>query len=540
VRKIPEKNGGWSVLRTIRSYGVDTIFGIPGTHNLEFYRHLSSLHIKPITSRHEQGAGYAAIGWSLQTGLPGVVITTSGPGLLNVLSAFGTAFCESVPLIVLSPGVSRGQEFADNGSLHETKDSIGATGAIGLWSRRPSTARDAVELIHEAFALFATNRPRPVHIEVPLDVLESKAGIAGQILEKRTPRGENRLNANELGLGVEALTSAKNPVVVSGGGSAIAAVELRKLAESLGAPVVSTINGKAVLPESHPLSVGSELRLPSAQALVNTADVAVLVGTKMGVEEFWGGVISPEGTVIRIDRDPSQKNKNVLSNIALIGDSGAVLKEINDSLSLASAPIYGWLGELGFQELRERLRREAVRISPFLMTIAEEISAAIPRDAVVSGDSSQITYLAMTSTTRLDQPRSFLYPAAYATLGFGLPAAIGAKIASPTRPVVCVVGDGALMFSLQEMITASEQRLDLTLVCVDNGGYGEIRQNQIDRGIQPVGVDLHQPDWLSVATGLGFASRRVVTHSGIRPSIESAIQMGGLQFVHIPLESLSK
>src|SRR6185312_4008683 len=123
-------NAGYAILKTLRNYGVDTIFGIPGTHNLEFYRHLAPLGIHPVTTRHEQGAGYGADGWAQQTGLPGVVITTSGPGLLNALSAAGTAYCESRPLIILSPGVALGAEFADIGSLHETKDSTAAAGAI--------------------------------------------------------------------------------------------------------------------------------------------------------------------------------------------------------------------------------------------------------------------------------------------------------------------------------------------------------------------------------------------------------------------------
>lgn len=539
MHSIPENNAGRSILQTIRNHGIDTIFGIPGTHNLEFYRHLKPLGIKPVTTRHEQGAGYAAIGWSLQTGLPGVVITTSGPGLLNALSAVGTAYCESVPMIVLSPGVARGDEFADNGALHETKDSTGAAGAIGLWSRRVQSASEAVEAVHEAFALFATGRPRPVHIEVPLDVLEAETDCAESALAVRPAKDAVAPDAEQLRRAVDALNAAERPVIVSGGGAVVAASALRSLADALGAPVVATINGKSVLPESHPLSVGSELRLPAAHELVNSADVLLLVGTKMGVEEFWGGEIAPQGTVIRVDRVSSQAHKNVASDIALIADSKTVLEALNAGITRQASEPFGWLGESGLRELRERLHQDAVAISPKLMSVAEEISSVIPSEAIVAGDSSQITYLAMTSTTRLDHPRSFLYTAAYATLGFGLPAAIGAKVGAPERPVVCVVGDGALMFAIQEMVTAAEQQLDLTLVCVDNGGYGEIRQNEIDRDIQPVGVDLHQPDWPTMARGMGFTAQQVSAPDELAPVIRDAINAGGLQFVHVPLVNVS-
>ncbi|ERK69644.1 thiamine pyrophosphate enzyme, TPP binding domain protein, partial [Leifsonia aquatica ATCC 14665] len=178
---------GWVLIETLRNYGVDTVFGIPGTHNLEFYRPLTALGVHPVTTRHEQGAGYAADGWSLQTGKPGVVITTSGPGLLNALSAAGTAYCESRPMILLSPGPARGREFADVGTLHETKDQLGAASAIVEWGRRVQSAEEAVQAVHDAFALFATGRPRPVYIEVPLDLLEEETELPAESLAARAP-----------------------------------------------------------------------------------------------------------------------------------------------------------------------------------------------------------------------------------------------------------------------------------------------------------------------------------------------------------------
>ncbi|HWT32128.1 MAG TPA: thiamine pyrophosphate-binding protein, partial [Microbacterium sp.] len=188
-------NAGLAVLQTLCGYGVDTVFGIPGTHNLEFYRHLPRLRMRAVTSRHEQGAGYAADGWAQRTGMPGVVITTSGPGLLNALSAAGTAYCESRPLILLSPGVALGAEFADVGTLHETKDAVAASGAIVEWSRRVSTAAEAVQAVHDAFALFRTGRPRPVHIEVPLDVLEGTADVPHADREPRPESGPTAAHA---------------------------------------------------------------------------------------------------------------------------------------------------------------------------------------------------------------------------------------------------------------------------------------------------------------------------------------------------------
>lgn len=169
---ITYRNGGAAVVETLAAHGVDTVFGIPGTHNLELYRNFAAAGITPVTPRHEQGAGYAAEAYARVGGRPGVVVTTSGPGLLNAMTAAATAYAESQPMLVVSPGVPTGTEGADLGMLHETKDSTGAMDRIVRWSRRARSADDAAAAITDAFASFTGGRPRPVHVEIPVDVLE--------------------------------------------------------------------------------------------------------------------------------------------------------------------------------------------------------------------------------------------------------------------------------------------------------------------------------------------------------------------------------
>lgn len=170
-------NTGLAMLRIVRAHGIDTIFGIPGTHNLEFYRHLPRLGIRAVTSRHEQGAGYAADAWAQRSELPGVVITTSGPGLLNALSSAGTAYCEYRPMLILAPGPARGREASTIGTLHETKDQLGAVSSVIDAAVRVHSAEEAVEAVHAAFDVFRGPRPRPVYIEVPLDLLEDRKSV---------------------------------------------------------------------------------------------------------------------------------------------------------------------------------------------------------------------------------------------------------------------------------------------------------------------------------------------------------------------------
>lgn len=519
---------GRAVLETIRAYGVTAIFGIPGTHNLELYRPLADLGIRAVTNRHEQGSGYGADGWAQQTGLPGVVITTSGPGLQNAMSAIGTAFCESRPMIVLSPGVPLGAEFADVGTLHETKDATAMVGAIAEWSRRVRSAAEAVEAVHDAFTLFRTGRPRPVHIEIPLDVLEAPADVPLTDRQARPAPDPAAGDPSSIAEAASLLVSARTPVIVAGGGATDAAAEVTALAERLGAPVLTTLNGKGVVDERHPLSLGSNLRLAAARAVAEAADVLLVIGSKLGEAELWAPRLEARGAVIRVDISPAQRDKNLAASIGITGDAATVGAALLAALpSSARAP-------RDLTAERAAIDAEMRETAPDAVALAEIIVEALPDDAIVVGDSSQIVYMALGSVLSSARPHSLLYTPTYATLGYGLPAAIGARVAQTARPVVTVIGDGALMFCVNELVTAVEQRLDVTIVCVDNGGYAEIRQNEVDRGMAPVGVDLVQPDWAALATAFGATGRRVERREDIVSSIRSAIAEGGVQLVHIP------
>ncbi|WP_231702925.1 thiamine pyrophosphate-binding protein [Tsukamurella asaccharolytica] len=517
---------GRAVMECVAAYGVTTIFGIPGTHNLELYRPLADLGIRAVTNRHEQGAGYGADGWSQRTGLPGVVITTSGPGLQNALSAIGTAFCESRPLLVISPGTARGAEFADVGTLHETKNASAMVDAVAQWSRRVVTAEAAVEAVHDAFELFRSSRPRPVHIEIPLDLLEESAGVDPEVRRARPSGGAGAPDPAGVARAVQLLRGAERPVIIVGGGATRATAQVADLAQRLSAPVLTTTNGKGVLDEHHPLSLGANLRLPSAREFAEGADVLLVVGSKLGEAELWWPAIEPRGAVIRIDVSADQLDKNLAATVGLRGDSAAVLDALLEGVPAGDRPTPD------LEPLRRAIAEETRAAAPTTVALAEDIAAAVPDGAIVAGDSSQIIYLGLSNVLKQDSPRRFLYMPTYATLGYGLPAAIGARIAEPDRPVVAVLGDGALMFSVNELATAVEQRVDLTIVCVDNGGYAEIKQNEVDRAIAPIGVELHQPDWPALAEAFGARGRRV-TRDELRDAIAASVESGGVHLLHL-------
>jgi len=524
-------NAGWAVLSTLKNYGVETVFGIPGTHNLELYRHLPALGIKAVTTRHEQGAGYSADGFAQVSSGVGVVITTSGPGLLNALSAMGNAYCESRPMIVLSPGVSQGLENSNIGILHETKSTIGASDSVAAWSKRVSSASEAVQAIHDAFEMFRYGRPRPVHIEIPLDVLEAESDASPEQMKARPAREHHSPSRQDVKAAAAVLAASKNPAIVAGGGAVSAARELTSLAEMLQAPVLTSLNGKGAVDENHPLSLGSELRIARSLELLNQADVVLMVGTKVGEAELWGNKFEPKGKVIRIDRIPTQLDVNWIPDMKLVADSKQVLAEL--AIALKDAPKRD---NADLTKVRQEIADSVHEVSSQLVEISKLICSSIPSNSVVTGDSSQITYFGMASVFKASRPSQFLYTPTYATLGYGLSAAIGAKLADPAANVLSVLGDGALMFSIQEFATAAEQQLDLTVVLIDNGGYGEIKNNEAANGINPIGVDLFQPDWVALVESFGGSGHRVTDKNQLRELVAKATAESGISLVHVPIE----
>ena len=513
--------GGAAVVDALVAHGVRDVFGIPGTHNLELYRYLPESGIRHVVTRHEQGAGYAADGYARVSGRPGVVITTSGPGITNAITALGTSYADSVPVLAISPGVPRGRVGADFGWLHEVKNQQAALDAVCGRSIRVESADALPEAIAEVFEQFATSRPRPVHLEVPVDVLEGpwvRRALTARSLP--SPVAPDRARVEQI---AAALDGAQRPLVVAGGGTRQATNQVRTLAD-LGLPVLTTVNGKGVLDERHPSSLGAGIRLAAAHQVVNDADVLLVVGSELGDSDLWGGVVEPgrpgERIVIRVDLDPAQMHKNVTADLPVVGDAAQVLTEL-----------VGLLRDKGFArrtpsaEDRAAVTDDAQDDAGPWAEIQRVIAAAVPAETVVAGDSSQVTYYGTVHYWPMGPESRLLYPTGYATLGYGLPAAIGAKVADPERPVVALVGDGAAMFSIQELITATEQRLAIPLVVVDNGGYAEIREQMVDRGITPQAVDLHRPDVPALARAVGAHGLEAKAVEELGPLVAEALTM---------------
>jgi acetolactate synthase-1/2/3 large subunit len=487
---------GTAMIEALEANGVRVVFGIPGTHNIELYRGLGrSDSIAHVLTKHEQGAAYAADGYARASGRAAVVITTSGPGLTNALTGMANAYADSIPMLVISPGIPTGQERSDIGWLHEMKDQRGAVDNVVERSVRVGTPLAAVDAIHEAFARWHVERPRPVHIEVPLDVLEQKwtHGAVADGYPAAFPAAPSPAAVEGVRRAVDA---SQRVVMIAGGGAVGAAADVTALAELLAAPVLTTTLGKGVIDERHALSVGEFATSEAVEPLLQDADLIIALGTEFAEPRVYRALTAP---IIRVDIDTAQLQKNVRAAIPVHADTG----EFARALLAALAPRAPRENDGRAVSARERALAASQPWTGRWRRIQDVLSAALPVDVIVTGDSSQVSYLGTGPYWRFAAPRHYIVTTGFSTLGYSLPAAIGAKIAHPEKGVVCLVGDGAFLFSAQEVLTAVEMRLPLPIIVVDNHGFAEIRQNMRDADLTPLAVDYSGLELSAFASAVG-------------------------------------
>jgi thiamine pyrophosphate-dependent acetolactate synthase large subunit-like protein len=520
--------GGALVVDALVRNGVDLVFGIPGTHNLEIYRSLSGSGIRHVAPRHEQGGGYAADAYARVSGRPGVLLTTTGPGLTNACTAAATAHADSVPMLLISPGVPRGMERRDIGWLHEVRDQHAHMAAL-VDSHRVDSAAEAAAVIDGAFARWKLQRPRPVHVEVPVDVLsetvEEAPPTTVAVIDEPSP------SEAELASAAEVLTAASSVLIVAGGGARTATAELREVAEWLDAPVLTTVNGKGALPEDHRLSLGASIRLPEAYEIIRSAAALLVVGSVLGDDELWGNVIEHQGPVVRIDVDASQLHKNLDASHPLHGRAKRCLRGLREQ---RPASVEGALGARA-AELRARLEAAAEREGAPFAPWHEALRQVLPVDAIIAGDSAQVSYFGTAHQWPAQHPGQFVYPAGYATLGYGIPGGIGAALAAPRTPVAVVAGDGGTMFSIQEFATAVDLGLPLPVVVMNNGGFQEIREGMEAAGIAPLAVDVRSPDWPMLGRALGGAGVQATTPAALAAEVTAALARDVPTLIEVPM-----
>ena len=528
--------GGRAVAHALAAHGVKVVWGIPGTHNLEVYAGLSQAGVRHLSPRHEQGAAFAADGYARVTGRVGVCVTTSGPAVMNAATALGQAYSDSIPVLLVAAGMPLRQPGLGNGDLHETKDLIGALDGIVGYAHRVTSVAEIPVAIAQAFGRMTTGRPRPVVIEIPYDLLVEE----GDVRPAPAPPPPVLAPAPAaIDAAAAVLSHAHRPAILAGGGASGAAAELRLVAERLGAPVACSINGKGTLAEDHRLSVGAGYALRAVKELVDDSDAVLVAGSELAPSDLWWGPLDLAGKAVRIDVDPAQIVTNAVPEVSIVADARLALGALLDELGAGEGFDPDDPGAPGVERaarFRAAFREQAAEDGARWSDVLASISGAIGRDGIVVADNAMVAYFGALSTIPAHHPRSFLFPTGYGTLGYAVPAGIGAKVGRPHDRVVALSGDGGLMFTVGELAAGAQAGVALPVVVVDNSGYGEIRREMAERGDPPLGVDFDSPDFAALARALGCHGVFADSRAALDEALEGAFEVDRPTVIHVRSE----
>jgi len=513
---------GEVLVKLLEAYGVDTVFGIPGVHTVELYRGLPSTRIRHVTPRHEQGAAFMADGYARVSGKPGVCFLITGPGVTNASTAMGQAYSDSVPMLVISAVNNTDDLGMGYGRLHELPDQRNVTAGFTVFSHTLLDPQDLAQVLARAFASFQGGRPGPVHLEIPVNVITQHVSYLHSDAVVCPRPGPDASLVRRAALEIAA---ARKPLVFLGGGSIAAGSWARKLAERLGAPVVLTLAAKGVVDERHPLCLGATLPFVPVRELIAESDMVIAVGTEFSETDrnLLPEPVTISGSLVRIDIEPEQLMRTHRPDIPILSDAGLALEALCDALGEGGASGWGGQAALRVQRVRSALRDGLDKDVLRRIRLVDALRTALPAEAVLVTDSTQLAYEA-NHHFPVYQARGYLTcTTGFGTLGWALPAAIGARLSNPGRPVVCIIGDGGLQFTLPELASAVEAGVPVAVIVWNNQGYGEIRDYMAAKGLPLIGVDLYTPDLVAVARGLGCRAERALSFDQLASLVGEAV-----------------
>jgi acetolactate synthase-1/2/3 large subunit len=496
-------NGAQELANSLVELGTEVAFGLPGVHNLPLWEALAATGIRLIGVRHEQTAGYAADGYARATGKLGVALVTTGPGAANTLGAVGEAKASAAPILVVAtdipsslrrPGVVRGV-------LHETSDQRAMFAPVTKGGFTVRTADDIGPEVYRAARLALRPQTGPVYLGVPTDFLRETVPHR----EPPAPLAEqDEIDVPDLARAEVYLTDARRPVIWAGGGAlrSGAGEAIGKLAETLAAPVITTFAARGLLPPDHPCLAPNPVHAPEVAELWDEADVVLAVGTDFDGLMTQNWLMPRPERLIAINVDPADAAKNYEPDITLVGDARRVVERLLPKPRNGLAALRSRLDAIG-RRVRQRVRDEEPLAADLLSTLEE----VLPPDAVLVSDMCVPGYW-IGGFHRVPAPRKLAYPMGWGTLGFGFPASLGAAAAGVGR-TICVCGDGGFLYGCGDLATLAQEQLPVTVIIVDDGGYGMLRFDQDREGLPHRGVDWDSPDFVGVARSFGVHAERV-------------------------------
>ena len=524
--------GGQAVVRALAEHGVEVAFGIPGVHTLALYDALIDSPIRHILGRHEQGVGFMADGYARASGKPGVALVITGPGVTNVATAVGEAYTDSSPVLVVASAEDQRWAGKMMGHYHDIRDQTEAIRPVTASQAQATAVGEVAPAIGAAFARMASARPRPAYVEIPRDVLESEAEITFPdpvVVERPGPAAE------QIAAACQDIAGAKRVVIIAGGGAVACAAGagIAAIAERLGTPVITSQMGKGVIPEDHPYALGNLWGQGNpVDTLLRKADLALVFGTKLGGAETEDGAMRLPATVIRVDIDPEEVERNYRPSRAIVADAGKTAAAIDVALASAGISKTGWSAE---EVARTRTAALENQFGAENAAYLAALRRAIPRDGILVNDTTMMTYTAA-KFYPVYAPRTFLVPAGYLTLGFSMPAAIGAKIAQPDKVVVAIVGDGGFQFTMHELATAKQFGVGLPIVIFNDSTYTAVKMEQAmqyDR--RYLGVDLENPDFVKLAAAYGIPGVRANSPAEMEEAVVAASGRDVPTIIDVPI-----
>ncbi|MBC2580495.1 biosynthetic-type acetolactate synthase large subunit [Clostridium sp. DJ247] len=520
-----------AVIQGLREEKVKVVFGYPGAAVLPIYEALRNSDIDHILVRHEQAAGHSASGYARATGTTGVCIVTSGPGATNVITAIATAYMDSIPLIIITGQVKSTLIGKD---VFQEADIIGATESFTKHNYLVKDAKDIPRILKEAFYIAGTGRPGPVLIDIPMDILDEE--IEFEYPESANIRGYKPTvhgHQGQIRKALERIKTSKKPLICVGGGvvSAKAEKELREFVEKSQIPIVHTLMGKDSINVDNPYYVGllGTHGFSYANKAVAEADVLILIGTRVADRATAGlKYFAKNADIIHIDIDPAEIGKNLGPTIPVVGDSKNVLRELIKGI--VSIDTQEWIKDIKqWKDQFQVVRKDTDKVNP--KEALRLVSELVEDDAILVADVGQ-NQIWSARNFDVKGTRKFFTSGGLGTMGYSLPAAVGAKMGCQNKRVVSVMGDGAFQMSLFELGTIAENNLNIIILLFNNSGLGMVREIQTGKGKNYYGVDFKaNPDFIKLAEAYGLPGRRVNRTEEFQEALKEAMKSNKAFFI---------
>jgi thiamine pyrophosphate-dependent acetolactate synthase large subunit-like protein len=524
------RTGAHILVESLLEEGVRLVFGIPGVGTLPVYdAFLDHPELRHIEVRHEQSAVFMADGYSRASSEIGVAFTSNGPGALNTITAMATAHNDSVPLLhVVSENPAEVRR-KGKGHFHDISDQFAAFRPVSGFTSQVSLSDEIPTAVNSAFFALRNRRPRPALLEIANEAFNTMSDV------RIPPAAERRdlpVDQRSLEQAAEIIGSASRPLIWAGGGVATrsASLALVALAERLGAPVITTQKGKGAMPSDHPLHLGNWANEQPVRELISSCDVMVAVGTRFSYFPTGGWSLRLPDRIVQIDIDPAEIGRNYRVEAGVVGDSALAMTGILSGLDRLNHEPLPWRDK---EVARTLTRITEVVGTPIELDVLDQIRTVLPAESLVFNDPTTIAFWAR-SHWQTDRPRTWFVPSGFGTLGFALPAAIGAKLARPDTPSIALIGDAGVMFTIQDLMTAVQEQVPAIVVVFNDEGYGVERRHQDHLYGRRSGVDIRPPDFVALAEAFGATGIKVEDLSAVGKTVASVLDAKGPTLIEVP------